>query len=170
MPVLFHRGFQDTGFIKSHFSLPNTATFTQASPAVLGTIAAIVLVAAAVVIVYRRNLYREMSPVAALSSIQVHSESKAAKPKDASISNLDHEVLRLMNSVLEKQEDKPIGILKITIYEGKGLKNAELVGKSDPYAVVKLGGVSVGRTRAIQNNLNPAWQQTLYIPVVDFTR
>ncbi|KAJ3017264.1 UNVERIFIED_CONTAM: hypothetical protein HDU68_011775, partial [Siphonaria sp. JEL0065] len=39
-------------------------------------------------------------------------------------------------------------------------------GKSDPFALVKIGGFEVARTRTINNNLNPCWEQTVYIPVL----
>ncbi|KAJ3134514.1 hypothetical protein HK100_003559 [Physocladia obscura] len=59
-----------------------------------------------------------------------------------------------------------IGVLKITLHEAKNLKNMELAGVSDPYVLIAIGGKIVGRTKAIENSLNPYWGQTLFIPVM----
>lgn len=45
----------------------------------------------------------------------------------------------------------PVGILTITINEAKGLKNQEVIGVSDPYASIVIGGVSVAKTRVVDN-------------------
>ncbi|KAI8819782.1 C2 domain-containing protein [Chytriomyces cf. hyalinus JEL632] len=65
--------------------------------------------------------------------------------------------------------DKPVGVLKLTIHEAKKLKNLELAGTSDPYVVVKIGGVEVARTKVIDSSLNPYWGQTLFVPIMSST-
>ncbi|KAJ3022205.1 UNVERIFIED_CONTAM: hypothetical protein HDU68_009253 [Siphonaria sp. JEL0065] len=60
----------------------------------------------------------------------------------------------------------PVGVLKVTLHEAKGLKNFELAGISDPYVLVRLAGKEVARSKTIGNSLNPYWGQTLYIPVL----
>ncbi|KAJ3321040.1 hypothetical protein HDU76_000166, partial [Blyttiomyces sp. JEL0837] len=62
--------------------------------------------------------------------------------------------------------DTVVGVLKITIYEARNLKNIELAGTSDPYAKVVIGGVDRGRTGVVDASLNPFWGETLYIPIM----
>ncbi|KAJ3112385.1 hypothetical protein HDU96_004597 [Phlyctochytrium bullatum] len=62
--------------------------------------------------------------------------------------------------------DAPVGVLKITIFEARDLKNVELGGVSDPYAVVKIAGKEVARTSTIDQSLSPYWGETYYIPVL----
>ena len=57
----------------------------------------------------------------------------------------------------------PEGILRVKVVEAKDLeaKDIGLVkkGKSDPYAIVQVGAQSF-RTRVIEDNLNPKWNET----------
>ncbi|KAI9340575.1 hypothetical protein BDR26DRAFT_1007509 [Obelidium mucronatum] len=62
--------------------------------------------------------------------------------------------------------DSPVGVLKIIVHEAKNLKNIELAGISDPYVAVRLGGKVVAITGTKENNLNPYWGQTLFIPIM----
>lgn len=61
----------------------------------------------------------------------------------------------------------PIGVVRFTFWEARDLRNVEMVtnGKSDPYVRVLSGYQVRGRTEVIDNNLNPEWGETLYIPV-----
>jgi Ca2+-dependent lipid-binding protein len=47
----------------------------------------------------------------------------------------------------------------------RDLRNLETLGKSDPYGRVLLSGVEKGRTVTFQNNLNPDWDEIIYVPV-----
>jgi len=49
------------------------------------------------------------------------------------------------------------GKLEIFIQKANRLPNTDLIGKSDPYAVVYVGDDEVCRTRVIDDNLNPVW-------------
>jgi Ca2+-dependent lipid-binding protein len=60
---------------------------------------------------------------------------------------------------------KPIGVLRLHFKNAKDLRNVETVGKSDPYARVLLSGVQKSRTVTWQNNLNPEWDEIVYVPV-----
>lgn len=57
----------------------------------------------------------------------------------------------------------PEGVLRVKVVEAKNLlaKDLGLVkkGKSDPYAVIRVGAQSF-RTKVIDNNLNPEWDET----------
>ncbi|KAL8923082.1 MAG: hypothetical protein Q9172_003292 [Xanthocarpia lactea] len=59
----------------------------------------------------------------------------------------------------------PIGVMRIHFQNGRDLRNMETVGKSDAYARVLLSGIEKGRTVTFQNNLNPDWDEVIYVPV-----
>ncbi|KAL1297970.1 hypothetical protein AAFC00_006478 [Neodothiora populina] len=60
---------------------------------------------------------------------------------------------------------KPIGVMRLHFKGAKDLKNLEAMGKSDPYVRVMLSGVVMGRTVTFKNNLNPDWDEIVYVPV-----
>ncbi|PCH33337.1 tricalbin [Wolfiporia cocos MD-104 SS10] len=61
----------------------------------------------------------------------------------------------------------PIGVVRLWLQRATDVKNVEaaLGGKSDPYVRVQINNVTQGRTEVINNNLNPEWDQIIYIPV-----
>ena len=59
----------------------------------------------------------------------------------------------------------PIGVMRLHFRSAKELKNVETMGKSDPYVRVMLSGVQKGRTVTFQNNLNPDFDEVIYVPV-----
>ncbi|KAF8559381.1 tricalbin [Imleria badia] len=61
----------------------------------------------------------------------------------------------------------PIGVVRLWLQRATDVKNVEaaLGGKSDPYVRVLVNNVIQGRTEVINNNLNPVWDQIIYIPV-----
>ncbi|KAF9229629.1 tricalbin [Gyrodon lividus] len=61
----------------------------------------------------------------------------------------------------------PIGVVRLWLQKATDVKNVEaaLGGKSDPYVRVLVNNVVQGRTEVINNNLNPVWDQIIYIPV-----
>lgn len=59
----------------------------------------------------------------------------------------------------------PIGVLRIHVQSANNLRNFETMGKSDPYARVLLSGIPKGRTVTFQNDLNPVWDEVIYVPV-----
>ena len=59
----------------------------------------------------------------------------------------------------------PIGVMRIHIKSAENLRNLETMGKSDPYLRVLLSGIEQGRTVTYQNNLNPDWDEVMYVPV-----
>ena len=60
----------------------------------------------------------------------------------------------------------PIGVVRLWLKKATDVKNVEatLGGKSDPYVRVQVNNVTKGRTEVINNNLNPVWDQIIYIP------
>ncbi|TBU34912.1 tricalbin [Dichomitus squalens] len=61
----------------------------------------------------------------------------------------------------------PIGVVRLWLQRARDVKNVEaaLGGKSDPYVRVQINNVTQGRTEVVNNNLNPEWDQIIYIPV-----
>ena len=61
----------------------------------------------------------------------------------------------------------PIGIVRVLMKKAVDVKNVEvgLGGKSDPYVRVMIDNTIMARTEVVNNNLNPVWDQFMYIPV-----
>lgn len=59
----------------------------------------------------------------------------------------------------------PIGVMRFHFKSASNLRNLEAMGKSDPYARVLLSGITRGRTVTFRNNLNPEWDEVVYVPI-----
>lgn len=59
----------------------------------------------------------------------------------------------------------PIGVMRIHFQNARDIRNLEAFGKSDPYGRVLLSGIEKGRTVTFQNNLNPDWDEVIYVPM-----
>lgn len=59
----------------------------------------------------------------------------------------------------------PIGVMRLHFQNARDLRNLETMGKSDPYARILLSGIEKGRTVTFQNNLNPDWDEVIYVPM-----
>ncbi|KAI9372129.1 C2 domain-containing protein [Aspergillus egyptiacus] len=59
----------------------------------------------------------------------------------------------------------PIGVLRIHFKSATDLRNLEKMGKSDPYARVLLSGYMKARTVTFKNNLDPDWDEVVYVPI-----
>ncbi|PPD78208.1 hypothetical protein GOBAR_DD24854 [Gossypium barbadense] len=64
-------------------------------------------------------------------------------------------------------ELKPEGKLTVTVVKANDLKNMEMIGKSDPYVVVYIRPLFKVKTKVIDNNLNPVWNQTFELIAED---
>ncbi|KAL8495426.1 hypothetical protein ACS0TY_019534 [Phlomoides rotata] len=64
-------------------------------------------------------------------------------------------------------ELKPVGKLTVNVMRANDLKNSELIGKSDPYVVVYIRPLFRVKTKVVDNNLNPVWNQTFELIVED---
>ncbi len=60
---------------------------------------------------------------------------------------------------------KPIGVMRLHFQSARDLRNVETMGKSDPYVRVLLSGIEKGRTVTFKNNLNPDWDEIIYVPI-----
>lgn len=59
----------------------------------------------------------------------------------------------------------PIGVMRFHFVNARDLRNLETVGKSDPYVRILQSGIERGRTVTFQSNLNPNWDEVLYVPM-----
>ena len=59
----------------------------------------------------------------------------------------------------------PIGVMRLHFQNARNLRNVEAMGKSDPYVRVLLSGIDKGKTVTFQNNLNPDWDEVIYVPM-----
>lgn len=59
----------------------------------------------------------------------------------------------------------PIGVMRFHFQRATDLRNFEAFGKSDPYTRVLLSGIEKARTVVFRNDLNPEWDEVLYIPI-----
>ncbi|OAA64481.1 membrane bound c2 domain containing protein [Niveomyces insectorum RCEF 264] len=59
----------------------------------------------------------------------------------------------------------PIGVMRFHLIKATDLRNFETLGKSDAYGRVLLSGIEQARTVTFKNNLNPEWDEVLYVPV-----
>lgn len=59
----------------------------------------------------------------------------------------------------------PIGVMRLHFQNARDLRNVETMGKSDPYVKALLSGVEKGRTVTFKNNLNPDWDEVIYVPM-----
>jgi Ca2+-dependent lipid-binding protein len=64
-------------------------------------------------------------------------------------------------------ELKPQGKLSVTVVRANNLINADLVGKSDPYVVLYVRPMFKVKTKVIDDNLNPEWNETFEVIVED---
>ncbi|KAI9201963.1 C2 domain-containing protein [Polychytrium aggregatum] len=89
---------------------------------------------------------------------------------DSQVRNLGVSTIEIASIfATEEPADKPVGILRLIIHEAVNLRNLENLRKSDPYARVIIGGSIVARTKAIEENLDPFWNEDLYIVLTHST-
>lgn len=60
-----------------------------------------------------------------------------------------------------------MGKLTLTVIRANDLKNMELIGKSDPYVAVHIRPLFKVKTKVVDNNLNPVWNQTFALIAED---
>ncbi|KGN46228.1 synaptotagmin-5 [Cucumis sativus] len=68
---------------------------------------------------------------------------------------------------ISELELKPQGRLTVTVVKANNLKNMEMIGKSDPYVVAHVRPLFKLKTKTIENNLNPVWNEELDFIVED---
>ncbi|KAI4354933.1 hypothetical protein L6164_003756 [Bauhinia variegata] len=68
---------------------------------------------------------------------------------------------------LSELELKPQGKLTVTVVKATSLKNMEMIGKSDPYVVLYIRPLFKVKTKVVDNNLNPRWDETFELIAED---
>ncbi|KAA0040010.1 hypothetical protein IC582_027494 [Cucumis melo] len=68
---------------------------------------------------------------------------------------------------ISELELKPQGKLTVTVVKANNLKNMEMIGKSDPYVVAHVRPLFKLKTKTVENNLNPVWNEELDFIVED---
>lgn len=58
----------------------------------------------------------------------------------------------------------PPGNIKLTLSKAKNLMKSDLIGKSDPYAVISCGD-NTSKTKTVKNDLNPVWDHEVVFSV-----
>ncbi|TVU42452.1 hypothetical protein EJB05_08857, partial [Eragrostis curvula] len=68
-------------------------------------------------------------------------------------------------------ELKPVGVLEVKLVEARDLKNKDLVGKSDPFAVLYIRPLreKTKKSKTINNDLNPIWNEHYEFEVEDIS-
>lgn len=66
-------------------------------------------------------------------------------------------------------ELKPVGILEVKLVQAKDLTNKDMIGKSDPYAVLYIRPLRdrMQKSKTINNDLNPIWNEHFEFVVED---
>ncbi|XP_074266427.1 calcium-dependent lipid-binding protein-like [Silene latifolia] len=64
-------------------------------------------------------------------------------------------------------ELKPQGKLTVTVVKANDLKNKEIFGKSDPYTVIYIRPLFKVKTKVVEDNLNPIWNETFHVIAED---
>jgi Ca2+-dependent lipid-binding protein len=78
---------------------------------------------------------------------------------------LDWKPVALKGSLSSGGYLTPIGVMRLHFQSARDLRNVEKLGKSDPYVRVLLSGIEKGKTVTFKNNLNPDWDEIIYVPV-----
>ncbi|XP_073112047.1 calcium-dependent lipid-binding protein isoform X2 [Elaeis guineensis] len=68
---------------------------------------------------------------------------------------------------ISELELKPQGKLSLNVVKANALKNMEMIGKSDPYVVLYVRPMFKVKTKVINNNLNPVWDETFELLAED---
>nr|XP_043622708.1 synaptotagmin-5-like [Erigeron canadensis] len=68
-------------------------------------------------------------------------------------------------------ELKPMGTLEVKLIQAHGLTNKDLIGKSDPFAILYLRPLCSGtkKSKVIDNDLNPVWNEHFQFVVEDIS-
>ncbi|KMZ63064.1 putative Calcium lipid binding protein [Zostera marina] len=64
-------------------------------------------------------------------------------------------------------ELKPQGLIKVNVIKAISLKNMEFIGKSDPYVALHIRPMFKVKTKVVDNNLNPEWNEEFDLIVED---
>ncbi|XP_007549154.1 multiple C2 and transmembrane domain-containing protein 2 isoform X1 [Poecilia formosa] len=91
--------------------------------------------------------------------------------EDSSPDNTQAELVMEPESPSNNVQDLPRSyLLSITLKEGHNLVVRDRCGTSDPYVKFKFDGKSIFKSKVIQKNLNPVWNESFAVPVKDLNQ
>ena len=99
------------------------------------------------------------------SDVEVNKDKvtrKYSEPaREASVSSEYSDTGEKKAVTLSDQEDEPIepGIIQVVVHKAADLVNQEIMGKSDPYVIIKFRGQEF-RSQTERNTINPEWNFT----------
>lgn len=107
-----------------------------------------------------------------ISSIPGLSDSIEATIHDAiedSITWPVRKIVPILPGDYSDLELKPVGTLEVKLVQAKGLTNKDMIGKSDPYAVLFVRPLpeKTKKSKTINNDLNPIWNEHFEFIVED---
>ncbi|XP_057468438.1 synaptotagmin-4-like isoform X1 [Actinidia eriantha] len=78
-------------------------------------------------------------------------------------------IIPILSGDYSDLELKPVGLLDVKLIEAKGLTNKDIIGKSDPYAVIFVRPLRdrMKTSKTISNELNPIWNEHFEFIVED---
>ena len=82
-----------------------------------------------------------------------------AKLRDTGHSGAADKVHEIVEAAEAAKDEMGPGVLHVTLKQGKDLASMDTFGESDPYCVVGVGD-DKQRSKAIQDNENPVWNET----------
>ena len=59
-----------------------------------------------------------------------------------------------------------MGVLRVTLVDGQGIRGVDRGGKSDPYAVFSLNGQKVFKSQTKKKTLNPERNENFMVQIV----
>jgi Ca2+-dependent lipid-binding protein len=65
-------------------------------------------------------------------------------------------------------KQKPLGTITLTLHRAKDIEKKGIMGKADPYAILKVGNENF-RSQTVKNNHNPEWNHDIKFDVDDET-
>ncbi|KAI5298953.1 hypothetical protein KEM55_002738, partial [Ascosphaera atra] len=73
--------------------------------------------------------------------------------------------------MLANTAEEAIGVVAVTLHGALNIRNTDaFAGTPDPYVVVSLNHREpLGRTKVVQSNANPKWNETIYVVISSFT-
>merc|ERR1719239_1292673 len=106
------------------------------------------------------KVVEETTSVALTEKLVPEIEDKSDRTADKEKPSMSAETKAVTEIVQEKSQTtklEPKGSLKLIIHNAASLGNKDMIGKSDPYAVIEYGKQK-SKSKTIKSNLNPVWE------------
>jgi Ca2+-dependent lipid-binding protein len=87
--------------------------------------------------------------------------ARAWRKRDASLDDADW---------ADELRSTDMGVLKVSLADGHGIRGVDRGGKSDPFCVFSLNGQKVFKSQTKKKTLNPVWNEEFTVGVVRILR